>query len=356
MEASFKIHQRHQPLHLSLHHHRPSFSTPISSLNFTRTRPPPSSLKSSIRAKPSSSSSSLPDPLFPNPKTHFTETPNHFPFSLLKTIGFAAVAATAVFFARFNLNKPLVAAAFFSPPPTVEATPKKESVSVDENEKTLQEYLISNPNDIKALRGLMELKIKRGKLEEAISIVEKLIRLEPSDLEWPLLKSHLHLYKEEFELAKSGFNEILEKDPSRVEAYHGLVMAASQSSSEFERKEIEERVREAMDLCKREKKKDELRDFKLLIAQMRVIEGNYNDALSVYQDLVKEEPSDFRPYLCQGILYTLLKKEDMAEKHFQEYRRLVPKENPYSQYFDDNLIATKVLAQKMENKRSTSNA
>lgn len=202
----------------------------------------------------------------------------------------------------------------------------------------------------------MELKIKRGKLEEAIFIVEKLIRLEPSDLEWPLLKSHLHLYKEELELAKSGFNEILEKDPSRVEAYHGLVMAASQSSSEFEQKEIEERVREAMDLCKREKKKDELRDFKLLIAQMRVIEGNYNDALSVYQDLVKEEPSDFRPYLCQGILYTLLKKEDMAEKHFQEYRRLVPKENPYSQYFDDNLIATKVLAQKMENKRSTSNA
>ncbi|KAG5553835.1 hypothetical protein RHGRI_011641 [Rhododendron griersonianum] len=351
MEAVSKIHHRHQPLH----DHRPPFSTPISLLFARSPPPPPSSLRSSVRAKPSSP---LLAPLLPNPKTnkpYFAETPNPHPFSLVKTITLAAVAATAVFFARFNLQKPLVAAAF-SPPPTVETAAMKESISDGEKERGLKKYLSSNPDDIKTLRSLMELKIKRGKLKEAISIVEKLISLEPTDIEWALLKSYLHLDNEELEKAKIGFNEILEKDPSLVEAYHGLVMAASQSDSEFESKEIEERVREVMDLCKRDKRKDKLRDFKLLIAQMRVIEGNYNDALSVYQELVKEEPSDFRPYLCQGIIYTLLKKEDEAEKHFQKYRRLVPKGHPYAQYFDDNMIATKVLAQTMENERAASKA
>ncbi|KAL6998293.1 hypothetical protein U1Q18_008419 [Sarracenia purpurea var. burkii] len=366
MDSVAKIHHRHQPPYLSLHHCRPSFSRPISSLPF---RIPPTPLSPSLklslstRALTSSSSSSsytsssasFSDPLLPNPKTpntQFTETLKRFPFSLLKTIAAAVVAATAVFFARFNL-KPLAAVAAVSPPPAVE-TSAKEAVSNEEKEKALDEYVISHPDDVQALRNLMEAKIKNRKVEEAIGIVEQLIRLEPEDDEWPLLKAHLHLYNEELEMAKLGFNQILEKDPSRVEAFHGLVMVASQADADHELKEIEKRIGEAMEICKRSKKNDDLRDFKLLIAQIRVIEGNYNDALKFYQELVKEEPRDFRPYLCQGIIYTLLKKKDEAEKQFQKYRRLVPRGHPYAQYFDDNMIATKVFGQKVENERANS--
>ncbi|KAL9668705.1 hypothetical protein QQ045_006243 [Rhodiola kirilowii] len=79
-----------------------------------------------------------------------------------------------------------------------------------------------------------------------------------------------------------------------------------------------------------------------------------SEALKVYQELVKEEPTDFRPYLCQGIIYTLLKKSDEAEKQFQKYKRLVPKEHPYAQYFDDNMIATKVFSQKVARESASS--
>ncbi|KAA8518854.1 hypothetical protein F0562_016372 [Nyssa sinensis] len=344
MEAVAKVHYRHQPLLLSFQHHRSSFSKPISFLSF-RTPPPlsSSSLKSSssLSIKASSSSSPFSDPLLPNPKNpkpQLFQVQNPFPFSLLKTTLVASVAAAALFFARFNL-KPLIAAPV-SPPPAVETT-TNDAVSDEEKERVVEERLLSEPDDVQNLRNLMEMKIKNRKVQEAIDIIERLIKLEPNDVEWPLLKAHLYCYSGDLELAKSGFSEILSKDPLRVEAYHGLVMAASQADSGRELKEIEKRIEVGMEMCKKEKKKDEMRDFKLLIAQIRVIEGDYNDALKVYQELVKEEPRDFRPYLCQGIIYTLLRKKDEAEKQFQKYRRLVPKGHPYARYFDDNMIATK---------------
>ncbi|CAK9153862.1 unnamed protein product [Ilex paraguariensis] len=362
MESIAKVNYRQQQLLPSIHLQRPSFSRPVSSLSF-RNRSPPlllPTLKSSashISIKASSSSSSLPysNPHLRNPKTFQSllfETLNSLPFSLHRTTLIAAVAVTAaaLFFSKFNL-KPVIAAPI-SPPPTVEST-KNETV-VDENsekekEKSLEEHLQSHPNDVEGLRTLMEIRIKNQQILEAINIIERLIELEPNDIEWPLLRAHMHCYGGEIELAKIGFNEILENDPFRVEAYHGLVLAASQGDSTSELKDIERRIEEAIQMCKKENKKDEMRDLKLLLAQIRVIEGDYKDALKIYQELVKEEPRDFRPYLCQGIIYTLLRKKNEAEKNFEKYQRLVPKGHPYAQYFDDNMIATKLFAQKVEN-------
>ncbi|KAK3016096.1 hypothetical protein RJ639_006340 [Escallonia herrerae] len=363
MASLAKITHRHHPLPLTLHHPRPPvpkpssllpLKTPSLSSSSSSSSSSPSFKTLSIKATTSSSSSNnpiLPDPK--NPGTHFFETLNTIPQSLLKTTLIAAVTATALFFAKFNL-KSAIAAPISAPPSAMETetATENDAVSDEEKEKNLEEYLDSHPDDVQALRSLMELKIKYKKVQEAIKTIEQLIRLEPDDIEWPLLKAHMHSYNGDQELAKIGFNEILVKDPLRVEAYHGLVMAASETDSSEELKEVEKRIGEGMEMCKREKKEEDLRDFKLLLAQIRVIEGDYSDALKFYQQLVKEEPRDFRPYLCQGIIYTLLRKKDEAEKNFQKYRRLVPKGHPYARYFDDNMMATKLFSQKVENERA----
>ncbi|CAA6654874.1 unnamed protein product [Spirodela intermedia] len=227
-----------------------------------------------------------------------------------------------------------------------------ETLSEEEKVKFLEDFLDSHPEDIKALRSLMELKIKTQKLPEAIAIVDRLIILEPGEKDLPLLKAHLQSYDGETETAKQGFEDMLRRDPMLVEAYHGLVMAAWQTEAEGDLGGVLKRIEGAMELCKKEKRNDDLRDFKLLVAQVKVLEGNYLEALKLYQDLVKEEPRDFRPYLCQGIVYSLLHKKDEAEKQFQKYRQLVPKEHPYAQYFDENMVAMKVFSQIDENRRA----
>ncbi|KAK1411841.1 hypothetical protein QVD17_32634 [Tagetes erecta] len=329
---------------------------------YSHRHPPPTAIPHHRRHHPfnsiifpkSSSSSSL-TPIrssYRNPNHQITKSPNPTP---LKTTFITGVTIAAVFLSRFSL-KPSIAAPTPSPPsPTVEtlnSNSSSDQLDSLEEEKTLEEHLSNNPEDVKALKTLMEVKIKNGKVQEAIGILNQLINIEPEDSEWQLLKYHLHSYDGDHDSAKLGFEQIIKKDPLRVEAYHGLVMSASAKESVTELIDVEKRIVEAIEICKKQKKKDEIRDFKLLLAQVRVIQSNYDDALKIYQELCKEEPRDFRPYLCQGIIYTLLGKNDDAEKCFEKYRRLVPKGHPYTRYFDDNMVATKVFAQKVERERA----
>ncbi|XP_008794537.2 protein SLOW GREEN 1, chloroplastic-like [Phoenix dactylifera] len=331
MESVCRLRLHPTPVHLPLFS-RPAFSKPLLPLKPFSPKPRRHlSLRASYTA-PIPSRKTL-DPLS----------------SLLRPAGVVLAASAALLLARFHCPAPATAV---SPPP---ATVQSDTLTEDEKERTLEEYLDSHPDDVRSLRALMELKVKSRKLPEAIDIVDRLIALEPGERDLPLLKAHLRNYSGDAETAKQGFEEVLQQDPFCVEAYHGLVMAASQSEESYaELDGILKRVEGALEMCKKAKKKEDLRDFKLLVAQIRVIEGKYEDALKIYEELVKEEPRDFRPYLCQGIIYTLLRKKDEAEKHFQKYRRLVPKGHPYARYFEENMMAMKIFGQMEENKRTGS--
>lgn len=242
---------------------------------------------------------------------------------------------------RFHHN-PVIAAPLTASPATVES----ETAAAEEAERAIEERLSNHPGDIEALRALMELKIRARKIDETIGVIDRLIEIEPEEMEWPLLKANMHMYNDDHESAKKLFEEILKKDPLRVEAFHGLVMATSESNEPL--KGLLKRVEEAMESCRKQKRVSDVRDFRLLVAQIKVMEGDFSEALKSYQELVKEEPRDFRPYLCQGIIYTLLRKKDEAEKQFDKFRRLVPKNHPYKEYFDDNMYGTKFFSQKFQ--------
>nr|CAD1841994.1 unnamed protein product [Ananas comosus var. bracteatus] len=110
------------------------------------------------------------------------------------------------------------AAVSFSPSTTVHAetfpssssssssSSSESSALVDpEKERLLEERLASHPDDADALRALMELKIKAGKLPDAIAIVDRLIILDLSDADLPLLKYHLYCSNGDAAVARRGF-------------------------------------------------------------------------------------------------------------------------------------------------------
>lgn len=167
-----------------------------------------------------------------------------------------------------------------------------------------------------------------------------------------MLKAHLQSHIGDVNSAKRSFERLLEKDPYLVEAYHGLIMTTSNSvSANTELRELMKRVENTIELCRKEKdSKETVRDFKLLLAQIKVILGEYEESLKVYGEMENEEPTDFRPYLCQGIVYTLLKKKDEADKQFKKYKRLVPQGHPYEKFFDD-MVAMKIFGDLEEAKK-----
>lgn len=151
--------------------------------------------------------------------------------------------------------------------------------------------------------------------------------------------------------ARHFIEQVIDKNPFSVEAYNALIMANREAEEGLDG--ILERIEKAMEMCKKAKRREDLRDLKLLKAQVKVCEGKYEEAIRVYEELVKEEPRDFRPYLCEGIVYSLMMKKEEAEMKFEKYRRLVPKGHQYRGFFDDNVIAMKVFGQMEENRRTS---
>ncbi|BAT95414.1 hypothetical protein LR48_Vigan02g143800 [Vigna angularis] len=188
-------------------------------------------------------------------------------------------------------------------------------------------------DDVVELESLLRTKMRASEIDEALLVLDRLIELEPEELEYPFVKAHLHLLNGEHELASMGFEELLQRDPFHLETYRCLLMLISETKAPTV--ELLKKIEEAVKVCAEQERDSDVRDFKLLIAQIKVIDGDLYDALKVYEELEKEEPKDFRPYLGQGIVYTMLKKNDEAEKQFEMFGTLAPENHPYKQYFED---------------------
>ncbi|KAI3940059.1 hypothetical protein MKW92_050349 [Papaver armeniacum] len=228
-----------------------------------------------------------------------------------------AITAASLFFNRFT--QPSIAANF-SPPALVEVKEHYSAASFSQF-------------DAEALKSVLEVKTRLGKIAEAILICDRLILLEPAELEWILKKSHFLARNKDYKLAGLGFEEVISKDPLNIDAYFGLISCINDSGS-GEYGNVLKRIEKAMKICKQENKKLCLREFKLFVAQILVLQREYSDALKIYEQLVEENMLDCRPYLCQGIVYTLLKKPNKAMKCFENYGILGPKGHPYARRFE----------------------
>ncbi|XP_021895543.1 protein SLOW GREEN 1, chloroplastic isoform X2 [Carica papaya] len=219
---------------------------------------------------------------------------------------------------------------------------KKEEKS--ENEVMFEKILEREPRNLEALKVILYGKMRRGKTKEAVEYVERLIDVDPEEVEWRLLQALSYEMMGQISKAKRLFNEILESRPLLLRALHGLAMVMHKN---HEGPAVFEMLNKALNVAQHKKRKTEERSIKILIAQMH---GELEEGLKKFQDLVNENPRDFRPYLCQGIIYSLLDKKKKAAEQFEIYQSLVPEEFPQRGFLDDVVLAAKTKPQeKLQN-------
>ncbi|PKI79324.1 hypothetical protein CRG98_000269 [Punica granatum] len=180
--------------------------------------------------------------------------------------------------------------------------------------------------------------MRRGKTKEAVKYVEKLIDAEPFEVEWRLLQALCYETMGQLSTAKRLLKEILEEKPLLLRALHGLAMVMHKNN---EGPAVFEMLYKALELACRENRVTEERNIRILIAQMLVVKGDLDGGLKKFQDLVRDDPRDFRPYLCQGIIYSLLDKKKDAQEQFETYQTLVPREFPQRDFLDDVVLEAK---------------
>ncbi|KAJ0241551.1 TPR_REGION domain-containing protein [Hirschfeldia incana] len=320
--GSLKIHQ--QPFHLSFTHTSSSSSPKQSSLLIR----PNSSFKY-LSIKASSSSSKAQNFIIKSS-----------PFRLFKSTCITLTTAATLLSFNLHLKPPPAIAAPLTTPSSMESN---KHVTYEEQERALEEHLATHPTDVDSLRSLVEVKFGSYKLPQAIKLIDRLIKLEPDKPEWPVKKARYLTCEGDTESAKNVLEKVLAKDPLRADAYHALVVAYSNARRDW--RKVERRIEETMLRCERESKQKEHREFKHLVAQIRVVRGRHSEALKLYEELVEDEPNDFWPYFCQGAIYTLLKEEDKAEEQYLKFKELVPENYNYMEDFlVNNLFAGEVFS------------
>ncbi|XP_075660255.1 protein SLOW GREEN 1, chloroplastic-like [Castanea sativa] len=160
-------------------------------------------------------------------------------------------------------------------------------------------------------------KLENGKDEEGLKVLRCLVSAQPNVTEWKFLMARLLSEMGDTENARKVFEEILDSNPLSFEAL-------------FENVEEGSKAKEA-------------RDVQLIMAQIQFLQKNVEEALKSYQELVKEDPNDFRPYFCQGMIYSLLDKNAEAKELFAKYRQLSPKKFEVEGYLRTPLSRMKLF-------------
>ncbi|KAK1311727.1 hypothetical protein QJS10_CPA07g00402 [Acorus calamus] len=199
-------------------------------------------------------------------------------------------------------------------------------------------YWKKEPRNVEALKVVVYGKMRKGRVNEAVEYVERLIDVEPDEVEWRLLQALSYELMGQISKAKRLFKEILKEKPLLLRALHGLALAMHKN---HEGPAVFDMLNNALEVAHREERVTEERNIKLLIAQMHVVKGELEEGLKHFQSLVDENPRDFRPYLCQGIVYSLLDKKKEADEQFEIYRSLVPDEFPQRGFLDDVVFSAK---------------
>ncbi len=105
--------------------------------------------------------------------------------------------------------------------PQQNPTPDKEKVpefQMDPAELVLLKFLERHPEDLKALEGLMYVRLRKGDVKGALKILEKLLELRPAHLPWQLIRAQSLDFVGDLDEARQAFQAILEKNPLSARA------------------------------------------------------------------------------------------------------------------------------------------
>ncbi|OEL17450.1 hypothetical protein BAE44_0021530 [Dichanthelium oligosanthes] len=232
----------------------------------------------------------------------------------------------------------------------VEKEEQQEDEEDDDDMRMYSAILSRNPGDVDALKCALYAKMRRADWGGALRYARRLRDAEPGEVEWRLMEAQLQELSGDLAEAERLFRELLAEEPLLVRALHvgiaclpdlGVFAHCNCSGScgyiaQIMISDYDVIIGFCLPWVPEE------RNIKLLIAQMHVVVGQLDVASEKLEDLINEDPRDFRSHLCQGIVYALLDRKEDADKKFDIYRSLVPDEFPDKSFISDVILATKM--------------
>uniref|UniRef100_A0A0D6R4F8 Uncharacterized protein n=1 Tax=Araucaria cunninghamii TaxID=56994 RepID=A0A0D6R4F8_ARACU len=186
-------------------------------------------------------------------------------------------------------------------------------------------------------------------MDKLIGMLDTIIQeTSDDDVEWRLTKAYVLDDLDKPHEAKAIFQQILRRAPSNAHALQGLATVMHKlGEDDVMLKMVEELLQKAVE----QKSVEEAYNMKLVLAHVYIVQDNLEEALKQYQHLIDENSKDFRPYLCQGIIYSVLGKKDKAEELFEKYLSFVPDSFSRHDFLNEIMLKVQTEAGKLSEER-----
>lgn len=206
------------------------------------------------------------------------------------------------------------------PSPISGQTPVAEQQSKLQDQVRGYELVLQRePENQTALRGLVEARVQLRDLKGAIAPLEKLAALNPKQPEYTIVLAKAKQQIGDSEGAAQAYRSILKTKPGDVLALQGLAnLLLQQNRSQEAISLIEDTLRTAAP--------EDVNSVRLLLGQVYAEQKRYDDAIAIYDDLIKVDKQDFRPVLAKAAILRQQGKTEQAESLFKNAAALAPAE------------------------------
>ncbi|MBW4544016.1 MAG: tetratricopeptide repeat protein [Symplocastrum torsivum CPER-KK1] len=205
---------------------------------------------------------------------------------------------------------PLLGSIFEGSEPSARTTPAATpSISADkkaELEAQAKGYELvvqREPQNVTALKGLLEVRLQQGDVQGAIAPLEQLAKLNPDQTDYAVLLAQAKQQTGDREGAAQTYRTILASKPGNLNALQGLVsLLIQQDRPEAAIGLLQDTLKTATQVNEIQPGSVDVISVQLLLGQIYAAEQRYTQAIAVYDESIKANQQDFRPVLAKALV------------------------------------------------------
>ena len=184
------------------------------------------------------------------------------------------------------------------------------------------------PDNVNALQGLLENRLRQGNLKDAIAPLERLSQLIPEQIEYTLLLAQTKQQLQDYEGASNLYRNLLASNPLDIPTLKGfsdLLITQNRASEAIQT--VQNAITSAIKLRgadPSEENSANVTSVQLLLGEIYLQQNRVNDAIALYDNTSQMSPEDFRPILAKAIVLNQQGQAKTAEPIFQQALLLAP--------------------------------
>lgn len=212
-----------------------------------------------------------------------------------------------------------------SAPASSQKTNIGEKSKLEDQARGYEVVLQREPDNQVALQGLVQARLQLRDLKGAIAPLEKVAALNPSRTEYTVLLAQLKQYNGDREGAVQAYRSILQTRPGDDDALRGMAtLLVQEKRPEDAISLLQDTLNTASKTNQTQPGSVNVAGVQLILGQVYATQKRYDDAISVYNQAIKQAKQDFRPVLAKAVVLKKQGKVEPAKHLFEQAATLAP--------------------------------